>query len=124
MSYQSGQSSLDDSTMLRSSLEPSQGMAARTLGNPTPTKATATSFETDTEKPVASGNGVAVSIMLAEPTIFLHGLDHDGTTRDSTSRSSALLRGRLRLNVTKSAKIKAVTLKFTGKARTEWPEGK
>jgi hypothetical protein len=30
----------------------------------------------------------------------------------------------LQLNVTKSAKIKAVTVKFTGKTRTEWPEGK
>ena len=76
------------------------------------------------EKPVASGNGVTVSVILAEPTIFLNGLDHDGTARNSTSSSSALLRGKLQLNITKSAKIKAVTLKFTGKARTEWPEGK
>jgi hypothetical protein len=67
---------------------------------------------------------VAVSIILAEPNIFLHGLDHDGTSRDSTSTSSALLRGKLQLNITKSAKIKAVTLKFTGKAKTDWPEGK
>jgi hypothetical protein len=113
-------SGLDDSAMSRPTLEPSQGAAARSIGSTTPTKAS--SFEV--EKPVASGNGVAVSIILAEPNIFLHGLDHDGTTRDSTSRSSALLRGKLQLNVTKSAKIKAVTLKFTGKAKTEWPEGK
>jgi hypothetical protein len=75
------------------------------------------------EKPVCSGNGVSCSIILAEPVIFLTGLDHDGTTRDTTSKS-ALLRGKLQLNVTKSAKIKAVTVKFTGRARTEWPEGK
>jgi hypothetical protein len=68
---------------------------------------------------------VACYIILAEPTIFLTGLDHDATTRDPhTSHSSAMLRGVLRLNISKSVKIKAVTLKFTGRARTEWPEGK
>ena len=112
-------SGLDDSAMSRPTLEPSRGLAARSNVSTTPTRAN--SFEA--EKPVASGNGVAVSIILAEPNIFLNGLDHDGTTRDSTSSSSALLRGKLQLNVTKSAKIKAVTLKFTGKAKTEWPEG-
>lgn len=77
------------------------------------------------EKPVCGGSGVACYIILAEPTIFLTGLDHDATTRDHhTSQSSAMLRGVLRLNITKSVKIKAVTLKFTGRARTEWPEGK
>lgn len=75
------------------------------------------------EKPIASGNGVTVSIILAEPVIFLTGLDHDGTTRDSGSNTSSILRGKLQLNVTKSVKIKSVTLTFTGKARTEWPEG-
>ncbi|KAH8806336.1 hypothetical protein F5882DRAFT_496598 [Hyaloscypha sp. PMI_1271] len=76
----------------------------------------------ETEKPVCSGNGVSCSIILAEPVIFLTGLDHDGTTRDTSSKSG-LLRGKLQFNVTKSAKIKAVTVKFTGKTRTEWPEG-
>lgn len=77
------------------------------------------------EKAVCSGSGVSCYIVLAEPTIFLTGLDHDASGRENhqTSRSSAMLRGVLRLNVSKSAKIKAVTLKFTGKARTEWPEG-
>jgi hypothetical protein len=77
------------------------------------------------EKPVCAGSGVACYIVLAEPTIFLTGLDHDAAARDShPTHSSAMLRGVLRLNVTKSAKIKSVTLKFTGRARTEWPEGK
>ncbi|RDW88772.1 hypothetical protein BP6252_00804 [Coleophoma cylindrospora] len=75
------------------------------------------------EKPICSGNGVSVSILLAEPVIYLVGLDHDGTTSHSSNNSAAILRGRLQLNVTKSAKIKAVTMKFTGRARTEWPEG-
>lgn len=73
---------------------------------------------------MCAGSGVTCYIVLAEPTIFLTGLDHDTTAREShPSHSSAMLRGILRLNVTKSAKIKAVTLKFTGRARTEWPEG-
>lgn len=66
---------------------------------------------------------MACYFILAEPTIFLSGLDHDGTTRDSSLHASAMLRGKLQLNVTKSAKIKSVTVKFTGRARTEWPEG-
>jgi len=78
----------------------------------------------EAEKPICSANGVSCYIALAEPTIFLSGLDHDGTTRDSASSRSALLRGKLQINITKSAKIKAITLKFTGRARTEWPEGK
>lgn len=75
----------------------------------------------EADKPVCGGNGVSVSIILAEPVIYLTGLDHDGTSRDP---STAILRGRLQLNITKSVKLKAVTLTFTGKARTEWPEGK
>ena len=77
----------------------------------------------EVEKPIASGNGVACYIQLAEPVIFLSGLDHDGTRQNSHTNSTAILRGKLRLEVTKSAKIKAVTLRFTGRARTEWPEG-
>ncbi|SZF02510.1 unnamed protein product [Blumeria hordei] len=81
-------------------------------------------LSTDSEKPLASGNGVSCYILMAEPVIFLMGLDHDGTTRDSHgANATALLRGTLRLNVTKSTKIKSVSLKFTGKARTLWPEG-
>lgn len=82
-----------------------------------------TGMAPELEKPVCSGNGVSCFIHLAEPAIFLTGLDHDGTSRNSGSNSSAILRGKLRLVVTKSAKIKSVTVKFTGRGRTEWPEG-
>lgn len=75
------------------------------------------------EKPICQGNGVACYIHLAEPVIYLAGLDHDGTARGAGSNSTAILRGKLQLIVSKSAKIKAVTLRFTGRARTEWPEG-
>ncbi|KAH7063610.1 hypothetical protein B0J12DRAFT_781371 [Macrophomina phaseolina] len=71
------------------------------------------------EKPLASGNGISVGIALAEPVLFLQGFEQNG----DSERSTAMLRGSLHLRVTKSAKIKAVTLKFKGKATTKWPEG-
>ncbi|KAK5117812.1 hypothetical protein LTR85_008787 [Meristemomyces frigidus] len=71
------------------------------------------------EKPIASGNGVSMAIHLAEPVLFLQGFDN----ADSSSGNTAMLRGSLHLRVQKSAKIKAVTLKFKGKAVTRWPEG-
>ncbi|TKA68350.1 hypothetical protein B0A49_04856, partial [Cryomyces minteri] len=71
------------------------------------------------EKPLASGNGISVGIALAEPMLFLQGFEQ----QDRASGSTAMLRGSLRLKIAKSAKIKAVTLKFKGKAMTKWPEG-
>ncbi|KAI1338222.1 hypothetical protein F5Y15DRAFT_135677 [Xylariaceae sp. FL0016] len=78
---------------------------------------------TEVPKPVASGSGVQCSIILAEPNIFLTGFEHDGHPRHEVANSTALLRGKLQLNVTKNVKLKSVTLKLHGKARTEWPEG-
>ncbi|KAK4098942.1 hypothetical protein N658DRAFT_517734 [Parathielavia hyrcaniae] len=75
------------------------------------------------QKPVASGSGVSCSILLAEPNVFLTGFDHDHNTRRAGQTTSALLRGKLQLNVSKNVKIKSITLKLVGKARTEWPEG-
>jgi hypothetical protein len=74
------------------------------------------------EKPLISGNGITCSIQLAEPHVYLTGFDHDG--RGNVENAAALIRGKLILNVQKSVKIKAVTLRFYGKARTEWPERK
>ncbi|KAK8157384.1 hypothetical protein IWX90DRAFT_391087 [Phyllosticta citrichinensis] len=70
------------------------------------------------EKPLATGNGINVGISLAEPVLFLQGFEQ----AEHAERSTAMLRGSLHLKVTKSAKIKAVTLKFKGKALTKWPE--
>lgn len=70
-------------------------------------------------KPIASGNGVSISVNLAEPVLFLQG--HD--TNDSSQRNTAMLRGSLQLRVQKTAKIKAVSLRFRGVATTKWPEG-
>lgn len=74
-------------------------------------------------KPVASGSGLSCTILLAEPNVFLTGFDHDGHTRHESHNSTALLRGKLQLNVSKNTKVKSITLKLLGRARTEWPEG-
>lgn len=71
------------------------------------------------ERPVAIGNGVSVSINMAEPVLFLQGYEQG----DSSNRSTAMLRGNLHLKVQKNCKIKAVTLRFKGTATTKWPEG-
>ncbi|KAI3396156.1 hypothetical protein diail_419 [Diaporthe ilicicola] len=79
--------------------------------------------EVQQPKPIASGSGLSCTIILAEPNVFLTGFDHDGHTRHESHNSTALLRGKLQLNVSKNTKVKSVTLKLLGKARTEWPEG-
>lgn len=78
---------------------------------------------TEVPKPVASGSGLSCSIILAEPSVFLTGFEHDGHVRHESANSTALLRGKLQLNVSKNVKLKSVTLKLSGRARTEWPEG-
>ncbi|PKS13336.1 hypothetical protein jhhlp_000107 [Lomentospora prolificans] len=75
-------------------------------------------------KPVASSSGITCSILMAEPNVFLAGLDHDGRARrGNRPTGTALLRGKLQLVLTKNIKIKTVQLKLAGKTRTEWPEG-
>lgn len=83
----------------------------------------AVTLVTEIPKPVASGSGVTCSILLAEQNVFLYGFEHDGHSRMEHRSGTALLRGRLRLNVSKNVKLKAVQLKLLGRARTEWPEG-
>ncbi|GKT95938.1 arrestin domain-containing protein [Colletotrichum tofieldiae] len=85
-------------------------------------KSNVTSMVTEIPKPVAHGSGVSCSILMAEPNVFLTGFDHDGH-RQHSQGGTALLRGKLQLKVTKNVKIKGVSLKLVGKARTEWPEG-
>ena len=71
------------------------------------------------EKLLISGNGVSVSIALAEPMLFLQGFDQS----EIGERTTTMLRGTLSLRVSKSAKIKTISLSFRGRAETEWPEG-
>ena len=71
------------------------------------------------EMALASGNGVSLSIALAEPVLFLQGFDQN----DLADRTTTMLRGNLHLRVSKNAKVKTVSLNFHGRAETEWPEG-
>ncbi|KAF2453637.1 hypothetical protein BDY21DRAFT_122868 [Lineolata rhizophorae] len=100
---------------------PSLAESVRSASDRPPTSPTASSIlkAMPEEKPVAIANGVSVSIHLAEPVLFLQGFEQG----DTHSRSTAMLRGNLHLRVSKGAKIKAVTLKFRGRAVTKWPEG-
>ena len=72
------------------------------------------------EKPIVSGNGVSVSISLAEPVLYLQGFDQN----DVSSRSTTMLRGSMLLRVAKQAKIKTISLNFRGRSETDWPEGR
>lgn len=108
------------SQMLSASLSPSSMSGSTTAGR---SLKSVMSSVTEVPRPVASGSGLTCSIILAEPNVFLTGFEHDGHTRHESANSTALLRGKLQLNVSKNTKIKAVTLKLSGRARTEWPEG-
>lgn len=70
-------------------------------------------------KPLASANGVSISITLAEPMLFLQGFDQS----ELANRTTSMLRGSFHLKVSKTAKIKTISLNFRGRAETEWPEG-
>ena len=76
-------------------------------------------FNLDDEKPIASGNGVSMGIRLAEPVLFVQGFENT----ENSPGNTAMLRGSLHIRVQKAAKLKAVTLKFKGRAVTKWPEG-
>lgn len=68
---------------------------------------------------IINSGSTSLSIILAEPVLFLRGL----TIRESAERLPSLLRGTLVVRVTKPSKIKTISLTFKGTARTEWPEG-
>ena len=72
------------------------------------------------DKPIAMSQGISMSVHLTEPHLFLQGYDFT----NSSTRSTAMLRGTLHLKVTKPTKVKAVSLRFRGLAQTRWPEGK
>ena len=77
------------------------------------------SYMSGEEKPIASGNGVTLSIALAEPVLFLQGFDPSELANQTTT----MLRGSFHLRVSKTSKIKTISLSFKGRAETEWPEG-
>jgi hypothetical protein len=71
------------------------------------------------EIPIASANSISVSISLAEPSLYLTGFQQS----DVDSGAPAILRGSLIVRITKTEKIKSISLHFLGNSRTEWPEG-
>lgn len=71
------------------------------------------------ENELISAGSISLSIVLAEPVIFLRGF----TPEEYTERSPSLLRGTLIVKAHKSTKIKTISLTFKGIARTDWPEG-
>lgn len=101
------------------------GRAARTAAvGPTLSKDTIT---VDTRpvkegRTLMSGNGISCSFSLAEPVVYLTGFRRDGH-EPAQENPSTIIRGKFILDVQKSVKIKAVTVRFFGIARTEWPEG-
>jgi hypothetical protein len=72
------------------------------------------------EKVVATGNGITVSVALAEPVLFLPGYDHN----DPSTKKSAILRGNLHIKTTKAVKVKKVSVCLHGHSQTDWPDGK
>ena len=67
-----------------------------------------------------ASKAVSMSISLAEPSIFLRGWQGN----EERPYSTAMLRGTLLVKVHKATKIRSIGLRFTGKARTVWPDGK
>jgi len=105
--------SVQDGAGVDSHIAPSRFDTAVADGNVIP------AMDIQDEKPIASGAGVTMAIHLAEPVLFLQGFENS----ENATGNTAMLRGSLHLRVTKSAKIKAVTLKFKGRSVTKWPEG-
>ncbi len=75
------------------------------------------------ERPLTPAGDLSCSITLYEPHVYLTGPTHDTGSFDGLD-SRAIIRGKLRLGITKSVKIRAVKLKFYGKTHIECPEGK
>ncbi|BFZ57778.1 hypothetical protein PYCC9005_004832 [Savitreella phatthalungensis] len=67
-----------------------------------------------------SSQAASLSISLAEPVLFLTG---GFDTHEPPTERPTMLRGTLMVKLNKPSKIKAISLQFVGKSRTEWPEG-
>ncbi|KAF9885118.1 hypothetical protein FE257_000758 [Aspergillus nanangensis] len=103
------------SSSTSSATRPSAGSAPQSMPSSDPTP-----FQTlPNEKIVATGSGISVGIALTEPVLFLQGYDQN----DPSSKKSAILRGQLHLKVTKSVKIKKISVCLRGNAQTDWPDG-
>ncbi|ELR07558.1 hypothetical protein VC83_07626 [Pseudogymnoascus destructans] len=80
------------------------------------------SWSADADKPLAAANGISCRIQLAEPHVYVYGLNPANRDIAALQFPPAIIRGKLILKVEKPTKLKAVTLNFFGQQRTEWPE--
>lgn len=71
------------------------------------------------ENEIVSTHSVSLSIVLAEPILFLRGF----TPQEFQDKPPSILRGTLIVRVLKPTKVKSISLTFKGIAKTEWPEG-
>lgn len=71
------------------------------------------------ENEIISTHSASLSIVLAEPLLFLRGF----TAQEYQDKPPTILRGVLIVRVQKPTKIKLISLTFKGIARTAWPEG-
>ncbi|KAL4888714.1 hypothetical protein BDV59DRAFT_135014 [Aspergillus ambiguus] len=92
---------------------------AAQLTNPTSSDSTVPFPPLPHERIVATGSGISVGVALTEPVLYLQGYDHN----DPSTKKSAILRGQLHLKITKSVKIKKISICFRGHAQTDWPDG-
>ena len=67
-----------------------------------------------------TNQATSLSISLAEPVLFLIG---GFDSHEPQAERPTMLRGTLMVKLSKPSKIKAISLQFVGKSRTEWPEG-
>lgn len=85
-----------------------------------------TRLPTSIAHPIASGGGIAVDIVFAEPHIFLRGFEHNHLRGRERSSSfdvvPHVLRGKMRLVVTKDVKIRGINIRLRNKASTHWPQ--
>ncbi|PWY73158.1 arrestin domain protein [Aspergillus sclerotioniger CBS 115572] len=115
-------------TGLRAGRLRSHSSSTVSAAQPTSTSATQTMPASDptvpfptlrNEKIVATGSGITVGVALTEPVLFLQGYDQN----DPSTKKSAILRGQLHLKITKSVKVKKISICFRGHAQTDWPDG-
>lgn len=71
------------------------------------------------ENQIISSGSLSLSIVLAEPVLYLRGFSPE----EYMEKPPTMLRGSLIVRVLKQTKIKSIELTFKGIARTEWPEG-
>ncbi|KAJ5332274.1 hypothetical protein MYU51_007361 [Penicillium brevicompactum] len=111
--------SIDLDSEMRSDTSSATEVMPRSLEDPATPELTTPFAPLHNEKIVATGSGISVGIALTEPVLYLQGYDQ----HDPSSKKSAILRGQIHLKVTKTIKIKKISVCFRGHAQTDWPDG-